>query len=660
MIQICGATREYTSFKNNVCSIYRWRMNKSIFCMMTGLGIAVLAMLSRIIKRPAGAREHSDRKLIDLCAIKDEFLALTSHEIKTPLNGIIGIADSILEGRHGMLSLESKFNLSLIAANGRRLSCLVDDILDFARLKNGDIELAFNTVNMKTVADIVISRMRPLIGIKRLTLMNGIPPDSSPVLADVNRIQQVLHTLVGNAVESTHAGSIAISARAAEETGWMKFSVSGAGSGMDPGKLERIFSVFRLDAADIAQYRDCSAIGLSVARQIVELHGGSLRVELTPGIGFSFMFTLPLCRDARVRSIAVYDALPGAAVQEPMTAVDGCAEFLKTAPLSGMSGRLLVADDDIINLQIMRNYLFAEGYFVVTAISGAEVLDYICREEFDLVLLDLMMPGMSGHELCGEIRRRFNIFQLPVIILTARYGISELVAGFESGANDYLIKPTHREELLARVRTLVTLKKTIQGHDEARYKLMQERMNPHFLFNALNTVHAMIDKDHARADMAVIMLADNYRFLIDHSFLSLVPFDVEWRFVKNYLDLEQMRFSDLLVTNMERQGDFDGISIPPLTIQPLVENALKHGMHRSGDLSTIRVCAESYGGFLRMAVHDNGTGFGASDIFSRSLGNIRNRLNYYFKDVRFDVDTSEGRGVTVRVSFRFDDAGPKI
>jgi len=628
--------------------------------MMTGLGAAVQAVLSRIIKRPAGAQEHNNRKLIDLYAIKDDFLALTSHEIKTPLNGIIGIADSILEGRHGMLSLESKFNLSLIASNGRRLACLVDDILDFTRLKNGDLDLALNSVDMKTDDDIVITRMRPLIGIKRLNLVNGIPSDSSPVLADENRIQQVLHTLVGNAVASTHVGSIAISARAAEETGWMEFSVSGAGNGMDPGKLERIFNVFRLDDADIAQYRDCSAIGLSVARQIVDLHSGSLRAESTPGIGFSFMFTLPLCRDSRVRSIAECNARPGAAVQEPMAAADGCAGLMTTAPPSGMSGRLLVADDDIINLQIMRNYLFAEGYSVVTAISGAEALDNICREEFDLVLLDLMMPGMSGHELCGEIRRRFNIFQLPVIILTARYGISELVAGFESGANDYLIKPTHREELLARVRTLVTLKKTIQGHDEARYKLMQERMNPHFLFNAHNTVHAMIDKDRARADRAVIMLADNYRFLIDHSFLSLIPFDVDWRFVKNYLDLEHMRFGDLLEAYMERWGDFNGISIPPLTIQPLVENALKHGIHRSGDLSTIRVYAESYGGFLRMAVHDNGTGFGASDIFSRSLGNIRNRLNYYFKDVRFDVDTSEGRGVTVRVSFRFDDAGPKI
>jgi Putative regulator of cell autolysis len=203
------------------------------------------------------------------------------------------------------------------------------------------------------------------------------------------------------------------------------------------------------------------------------------------------------------------------------------------------------------------------------------------------------------------------------------------------------------------------LKKTVQDHDEAKYKLLQERMNPHFLFNALNTVHAMINKDPAQADKAVIMLADNYRFLIDHSFRSLIPFDVEWRFVENYLDLEQMRFRDFLEAKMERRGDFAGISIPPLTLQPLVENALKHGIQRSGGLSTIRVFAESYGGLLRMVVQDNGARLDASDIFSRSLGNIRNRLNYYFNDVEFDVDNADDRGVIVRVSFRYENAGPE-
>jgi two-component system, sensor histidine kinase ChiS len=609
------------------------------------------------IEHHTGKLEQNNRNLIDMDTMKDEFLAILSHELRMPLNGIIGIAESMINGLHGLLSVESKFNLGLIAASGRRLACLVDDMFEFARLKNSTVHLNLRRVEMKSVADIVIALTEPLIGTKKLVLVNNIPSDVPSVFADESRIRQVLNHLVGNAVKYTPAGCIAISVRAAEESGWLEFSVSDMGIGMKPEKLEGIFYSFLNCDDDGACNRDGVGIGLSIARQIVELHGGSIWAESIPGSGSVFMFTLPVCRE-QFDQAAQSDVSPIAAVQRPIVTVLDHTLLIKSAQGSGINGRLLLVDDDIINLQLMRNYLCAEDYSVVTAASGAEALDCIGHGTFDLVLLDLMMPGMSGHELCGEIRRRFSLFQLPVIILTARYGIAELVAGFEYGANDYLIKPAHRDELLARVRTLVTLKKTVQDHDEAKYKLLQERMNPHFLFNALNTVHAMINKDRAKADMAVIMLADNYRFLIDHSFRSLIPFDVEWRFVENYLDLEQMRFRDLLETKMERQGDFACISIPPLTLQPLVENALKHGIQHSGGLSTIHVFAESYGGILRLAVRDNGARLEASDIFSRSLGNIRNRLNHYFNDVKFDVDNAEDRGVVVRVSFRFDNAEP--
>ncbi|MBN2159504.1 MAG: histidine kinase [Spirochaetes bacterium] len=191
----------------------------------------------------------------------------------------------------------------------------------------------------------------------------------------------------------------------------------------------------------------------------------------------------------------------------------------------------------------------------------------------------------------------------------------------------------------------------IRDNEEARCKLLQERMGPHFLFNALNTVHSLLRKDSQLADEAVIMLADNYRFLIDNSFLPLIPFDSEWQFVKNYLKLEELRFRDSLSVCMERQGDFTGISVPPLVLQPLVENALKHGIQRRGGSGTVRVCAERVGGTLRIIVWDNGPGLASTaDVFSRSLGNIRKRLSYYYNDVDITLN-AEANGVAARVMF---------
>jgi len=182
-------------------------------------------------------------------------------------------------------------------------------------------------------------------------------------------------------------------------------------------------------------------------------------------------------------------------------------------------------------------------------------------------------------------------------------------------------------------------------------KLLQNRMNPHFLFNALNTVHALIGKDPRAADRAVIMLADNYRYLIDHASLTLVPFEEEWRFVENYLELEELRFRDSLAVSMEREGDFSAILIPPLTIQPLVENALKHGVQRNGGRGTVGVFAEAAAGCLTVVVKDNGAGLGSGDLFSRSLGNIRKRLRHCFGSADINLEDATGGGVTVTVTF---------
>jgi hypothetical protein len=181
-------------------------------------------------------------------------------------------------------------------------------------------------------------------------------------------------------------------------------------------------------------------------------------------------------------------------------------------------------------------------------------------------------------------------------------------------------------------------------------KLLQKRMDPHFLFNALNTVHALIMKDPGRADRAVIMLADNYRYLIDRSFLTVVPFEDEWRFVENYLDLEELRFRDSLTVSMERKGDFSGMRIPPLTIQPLVENALKHGVQKNGGQGHVSVFAEATADRLTLTVTDNGAGLDSNDLYSRSLGNIRKRLHHYFGKAHMALDSAPGGGVTVTVA----------
>jgi len=598
--------------------------------------------------------ERKNRRLEAMDTMKNDFLATVSHELRTPLNGIIGIAESMVDGRSGMLSLESRFNLGLVIASARRLSSLVNDLLDFALLKNCDIVLNRGPVDMKVLADVVLAFVRPLAGAKSLALINAIPAGFPPVFADENRLQQVLYNLVGNAVKYTLSGSVVIEAGPSPRKGWVEISVSDTGPGIHPDKLSSIFECRDVQEKGRPGLQGSAGIGLSVTRKMVELHGGSIGAGQAPGGGAVFTFTLPLSPAGRDEWACAGAVRDGSRTPERL-ALQGEGSVIAGAEGRGR-GRILVVDDDIVNLQVMKSHLSCDGYAVQAASSGTAALEALRQEVFDLMVLDLMMPGMSGLELCAEARKRFTLVELPVIILTARYGITDLVAGFECGANDYISKPVRREELLARVRTLVSLKKTVRDRDEAKYKLLQERMNPHFLFNALNTVHALIGRDRQLADRAVIMLADNYRFLIDYSFLSLIPFDAEWKFVENYLELEKLRFRDTMTYALERRGDFSSIRIPPLTIQPLVENALKHGLRRRGSRGRIRIDAGEENGRIRITVADNGPGPGSGDLFSRSLGNIRNRLNYYFHDVEMSLETAAEGGARVHLAF-FCDGG---
>ena len=618
-------------------------------------------LLSRRFSRTLSAVENlsvelegKNRRLVDLDKLKDEFLAAVSHEFRTPLHGIIGIAESMIGMQNDSLDDESRHNLTLIAASGMRLSGLVNDIGDFSKLKNRDIVLCPNAVDIHTVVEIVLALSWPLIGNKKIDICNAIASEGPLIHADENRVQQILHNLIGNAIKFTDEGIIIISAETIthNDEGWMKISVSDSGIGIPEERREIIFECFEQGDVSIPRHYGGAGIGLSIARQLVELHGGELGVESVVGKGSIFSFTLPLYRGPdhecrTVKSTPIFFAQ----VHRRDTVRDRAGGSYDCR--SGSAGQLLIVDDDIINLQVIRNFLSFEDYAVISATSGTEAMNIMQQRSFDCILLDVMMPNISGYDICAELRKRFSLYELPIVFLTARNSIEDLVHAFNLGANDYLTKPIRRDELVTRVRTLVFLKKTVEAHNEAKSKLLQERASPHFLFNALNTVHALINKDPARADEAIIKLADNYRFLIELSHRSLILFNTEWRFVANYLELEELRFSDTLSIMMERSGDFSEVFIPPLTIQPVVENSLKHGIWKREERGMIRVSAAADADRVSISVCDNGSGLKSGDIYSRSLGNIRKRLNYHFDDVEFSVRNADAGGVEVNMSYRY-------
>ena len=412
--------------------------------------------------------------------LKDEFLANTSHELRTPLNGIIGLAESLIDGVAGQLPDSANKNLAMVVASGKRLSHLVNDILDFSKMKNQHLKLNTTGVELYSLTDVVLTISAPLIGDKKLSLINNVPNTLPLVNADESRMEQVLYNLIGNAIKFTEQGEITVTAEQFDKE--IHISVSDTGIGIDNSKLAVIFNSFEQLTGETSREYSGTGLGLAVTKKLVELHDGEISVTSTLGEGSCFKFTLPINADQILDVTNVVKSKN----QQKLTRLEHLDSEInyvsiteqeiadnKETTLDYSNFKLLVVDDDPINRQVLVNHLSLLGYQLTEAASGQHALELIeqasdnladnhenseqTKRPFDLILLDVMMPKMSGYETCKILRQQYSINELPIIFLTAKNQALDLVESFSVGGNDYLSKPISKHELLSRVENHLSL-----------------------------------------------------------------------------------------------------------------------------------------------------------------------------------------------------------
>ena len=264
------------------------------------------------IIRDITVRKQAEIALLRAHALKDEFLANTSHELRTPLNGIIGIGQSMLDGATGALSDEQRRNLGMVVASGRRLASLVNDLLDFSKLRHDTIELNCRPTDMHALSDLVLTISRTLVGKRPLLLFDRIDPQVPLVEVDEDRIQQVLFNLVGNAIKFTPAGAVEIFAWTEDHR--LFASVADTGVGVERNRLASIFDSFSQGDGSIAREQGGTGLGLAITKQLVELHGGTVEVQSEIGAGSRFTFSLPL--SSTTRAMLMAESPPGEAVSQ--------------------------------------------------------------------------------------------------------------------------------------------------------------------------------------------------------------------------------------------------------------------------------------------------------------------------------------------------------
>ncbi len=471
-------------------------LRSALEAALTYTSIGLGALVSAVVKyryseldfeRRLEVEEAGDKlkealeQLKELDRLKNEFFANISHELRTPLTLILSPVDELLRTLEAGPTYDA---LRVVRKNAGRLLRMIDDLLDLAKLEAGGLRLRVAPLDVANVALGVFESFQPAAKANGIKLyFDDAGEQFDPIFGDSHRVEIILTNLVGNALKFTPSGG-QIGIRVEPTSSGVEVRVSDTGPGISEAEQSRIFERFHQTEGSARRRQGGVGIGLALARELAELHGGELTVHSRPGEGSTFTLQLRAGEEhfrqevKERRSVRVANH-PGRR-SEDVPPPDMAKVALGSLPRAdqriservlldrGRLPRVLVVEDEADLRRFIAGVL-SEAHEVETAKDGAEALEVLKKNRPDLVLSDVMMPGTSGLDLCRAIKADPGLRHIPVILLTARGESEAALEGYAAGADDFVSKPFHTKVLLARVRAHLKVRAlSLQLADQAR------------------------------------------------------------------------------------------------------------------------------------------------------------------------------------------------
>lgn len=630
------------SFINNLLYSYGIVSNKGI----GSIAIAIFILMSQVFLALRFTQNYD--KMLRMDKVKDEFIIKTSYELQGPLYSIADLSESVMKEAGDSIYQKDRVIQQSNMANqiALKLIDIVNSTLDVILLRNHELKVNTSPIDMKICTELVLESAKKYIRNSKIAISADIE-DELLVEADESRVRQILMNLLLNAIKSMEQGSIHIQAKRIGRM--VTVSIEDTGCGISSEHWLDIFKPY------VSLRSQGIGLGLYVTRLLVELMEGQMYLEWSEiNKGSRFVFTLPSSQEM-INSLQIQSSVIDSRYEVAAT------NWMDNSETNKQRSTILVVDDEMFNIQTAYSIFKETDYELLCVHSSEEALNLIEEYKIDLIILDVMMPGSSGMTLCKKIREKYSIIEMPILLSTVSNAEYDLELGLQAGANDIIRKPFVEKEVIARVKSLIGLKVSMENTVKSELAFLHAQIQPHFIFNAINTMISFCYTDSLKAAKLLVDFSRYLRltFDFDHTHMS-IPISRELEMIHVYMEIEKARFGDKYSIHYDIDEQLLGLEIPPLCIQPLVENAIKHGLNQTDEGGDVYISIKMKDDSLMITVRDTGVGMTNemieqlthADNKSAGVGfsNILKRIRW-LKNAHMEISSTLGEGTKVILSF---------
>ncbi len=433
-------------------------------------------------------------KLRELDRIKSNFFANISHEFRTPLTLILG---PLRQMKHGTFKGNAQKYLDIMVRNGERLMNLVNQLLDLAKLESGRMKLQPEQGDIVKTVKAMAYSFESLAERQEINFEVNVPKATIITSFDKDKFEKIITNLLSNAFKFTGAGGQVSLSMELEPTGVkqgiLKLEIKDTGIGIPEDQLPHIFERF-FQATKSSDLQASSGVGLALVKELIDLHGGVIKVDSKEGMGTSFKVEIPL------EEITLDSEAKESEKLVVVATGDNEAEQSKTGDLAPEGAPILLVVEDNEDVRTYVKEQLEPEYFVLEAENGRKGLDLALERTPDLIVSDVMMPDMDGLELCQQLKQNDKTSHIPVILLTAKAEREDKLEGLQTGADDYLIKPFDATELQIRIENLIQQRKRLQKSFGKHFSFSPgsvdvSSVDEVFLVNVKSTIEEFLDDE---------------------------------------------------------------------------------------------------------------------------------------------------------------------